>query len=60
MPQLRELELADHEDLLAHRGTGKSLYMGHLGDLELAVHKLALVQESRSTRVIRMILSLLY
>jgi hypothetical protein len=38
MPQLREPELANHEDLSAHLGAGKSLYMGHLDDLELAVY----------------------
>jgi hypothetical protein len=35
---LSDLELAVHEDLLAHFGTGKSPYSGHLDDLELAVH----------------------
>ncbi len=39
MGHLCDLELADHEDLLAHRGTGKSLDVGHLGDLELAFHE---------------------
>jgi len=39
MGHLGELELAVDEDLLAHLGRGKSLYMCHLCELELAVHE---------------------
>jgi hypothetical protein len=38
MVHLGDLELAVDEDLSSHLCTGKSLNMGHLGELELAVH----------------------
>jgi hypothetical protein len=36
---LYDLELVVDKDLLAHLCTGKSLYAGHLCELELAVHE---------------------